>query len=535
MLMSDMVDRRTLLKGAAATAAGLASVADFRAEAAENLRLAEPAAFSYDGLKARARDMARSPYVGPPRPAPQVVQKINYEEWGKITFRTDHALFADGPGRFPVEFFHLGLFFQKAVDLHVVEDGQSRKIIYDQSYFDMPADSIARQMPEGAGFAGFRIQESRDGDLDWHKNDWVAFLGAAYFRSIGELRQYGLSARGVALDVAVADRSEEFPDFTNFFIESSESADSVVLYALMEGPSIVGAYRFVMKRGKGVVMDIEAALFMRASVSRFGIGALTSMYWFSETKKETAIDWRPEVHDSDGLAMWSGSGERLWRPLNNPPRIMVSAFSDNNPRGFGLLQRDRVFDHYLDGVNYDRRPSLWVEPLPGPQGEGWGKGSIQLCEIPTDDEIHDNVVAMWVPEKPIPANGEVNLHYRLHWLADEPYPSKLGRCVATRLGRGGQAGLPRPAGVRKFMVEFLGGPLASLPYGVLPEMVLNASRGSFSAYKLIEAVPDDVPGHWRVQFDLAGVSGPDPVELRCYLQANGETLTETWMFQYHPF
>jgi glucans biosynthesis protein len=303
----------------------------------------------------------------------------------------------------------------------------------------------------------------------------------------------------------------------------------------MEGPSIVGAYRFVMKRGKGVVMDIEAALFMRASVSRFGIGALTSMYWFSETKKETAIDWRPEVHDSDGLAMWSGNGERLWRPLNNPPRIMVSAFSDNNPRGFGLLQRDRVFDHYLDGVNYDRRPSLWVEPLPGPQGEGWGKGSIQLCEIPTDDEIHDNVVAMWVPEKPIPANGEVDLHYRLHWLADEPYPSKLGRCVATRLGRGGQAGLPRPAGVRKFMVEFLGGPLSTLPYGVMPEMVLNASRGSFSAYRLVEAVPDDVPGHWRVQFDLAGVSGPDPVELRCFLQANGETLTETWMFQYHPF
>ncbi|MGD0720676.1 MAG: glucan biosynthesis protein D [Roseiarcus sp.] len=534
--MSESVDRRTLLKGAAATAAGLVAVADIEAKAdgADALRLAEPVAFSFDLLKARARDMARSPYVGPPRPAPQVVQKINYEEWGKIKFRTDHALFGDGPGRFPVEFFHLGLFFQKAVDVHVVEDGQARRIIYDQAYFDMPADSVARQLPQGAGFAGFRIQEARDGELDWRKNDWVAFLGAAYFRSIGELRQYGLSARGIALDVAVADRSEEFPDFTNFFIDAKEGADSVVIYALMDGPSIAGAYRFEMKRGKGVVMDIDAALFMRAAVARFGVGALTSMYWFSETKKETAIDWRPEVHDSDGLAMWSGNGERLWRPLNNPPRIMVSAFSDNNPRGFGLLQRDRVFDHYLDGVNYDRRPSLWIEPLAGPQGEGWGKGSIQLCEIPTNDEIHDNVVAMWVPEKPIPANGEVALRYRLHWLADEPYPSKLGRCVATRLGRGGQAGLPRPEGVRKFMVEFLGGPLAALPYGVLPEPVLSASRGTFSSYKLVEAVPDGVVGHWRVQFDLA-VSGVDPVELRCFLQANGETLTETWMFQYHPF
>ena len=121
-------------------------------------------------------------------------------------------------------------------------------------------------------------------------------------------------------------------------------------------------------------MDIEATLFMRAAVSRFGIAPLTSMYWFSETKKETAIDWRPEVHDSDGLSMWSGNGERLWRPLNNPPRIMVSAFSDNNPRGFGLCQRDRVFDHYLDGVYYDRRPTLWVEPMPGARRRGLGQG-----------------------------------------------------------------------------------------------------------------------------------------------------------------
>src|SRR5579863_7928480 len=531
--MSDMVDRRALLKGAAASAAGLTGAAGFKAEAAEALQFAEPAAFSYDGLKARARDMARSAYVGPPRPAPQVVQKINYEEWGKITFRTDHALFADGPGRFPVEFFHLGLFFQKAVDLHVVEGGQSRKIIYDQSYFDMPADSIARQMPEGAGFAGFRIQESRDGDLDWHKNDWVAFLGAAYFRSIGELAQYGLSSRGVAIDVAVADRPEEFPDFTDFYIEPGVG-DTITLFALMDGPSVVGAFKFLMTRAKGVVMDIQTTMFTRAQVSRFGIAPLTSMYWYSETKKETAIDWRPEVHDSDGLAMWSGNGERLWRPLNNPPRIMVSAFVDNNPRGFGLLQRDRVFDHYLDGVFYDRRPSLWVEPLPGLGGEGWGKGSIQLCEIPTDDEIHDNVVAMWVPADPVPAGAELNLNYRLHWLANEPYPSKLAICVATRLGRGGQPGQPRPKGVRKFLVEFLGGPLGELPFGVTPDLVVSTSRGAFGPYQMIEAVPDGVAGHWRAQFELI-VTGTDPVELRAFLKSGAETVTETWMFQYHPF
>jgi glucans biosynthesis protein len=532
--MFDKPDRRTVLKGVAASAVTLGAFGE--AFAADGLQLGEPQPFSYDLFKARARANAHAPYVPPPRPVPEVVQKINYEEWGKIKFRIDDALFADGPGRFPVSFFHLGLFFQKAVDVHVVEGGSSRRIIYDQSYFDMPADSPARQLPKGAGFAGLRIQESRDGPLDWHKNDWVAFLGAAYFRAIGELRQYGLSARGVALDVAVVDRPEEFPDFTNFYIDSKQGDDSLLIYALMEGPSIVGAYRFLMRRGRGVIMDIETTLFTRAAVSRFGIAPLTSMYWFSETKKDTAADWRPEVHDSDGLSMWTGSGERLWRPLNNPPHIIVSAFSDDNPRGYGLCQRDRVFDHYQDGVNYDRRPTLWVEPLPSAQGEGWGKGAIQLCEIPTDDEIHDNIVAMWVPEKPIPAGAELTLDYRLYWLADEPFPPKLGRCVATRLGRGGQPGLPRPKGVRKFVVEFLGGQLATLPFGVKPEMVTTASRGSFGGYRIVEAVPDDVPGHWRIEFDytLDG-SATDPVEMRCFLQAGGQTLTETWMFQYHPF
>ncbi len=532
--MSDNVDRRTVIKGVAATAATLPAIPKALASPGDDLEYDEPKPFSYDLFKASARDLAHAPYRPPLRPAPEVLQKINYEEWGKIRFHMDASLFADGPGKFPVSFFHLGLFFQKAVEIHVIENGMSRRIIYDQAYFDMPANSVARQLPKGAGFAGLRIQEARDGQLDWRKNDWVAFLGAAYFRAIGELRQYGLSARGIALDVAVADRPEEFPDFTNFYVDSSQEDDTLTLYALMEGPSIVGAYKFTMKRAKAVLMDIETTLFARAQVSRFGIAPLTSMYWFSETKKETAIDWRPEVHDSDGLCMWTGSGEHLWRPLNDPPRIMVSAFTDANPRGYGLCQRDRVFDHYLDGVFYNRRPTLWVEPLPNSSGQTWGKGWIQLCEIPTDDEIHDNIVAMWVPEEPVPAGAELELAYRLYWVADEPFPSGLARCVATRLGRGGQPGLPRPKGVRKFVVEFLGGPLATLPYGVKPEMVISASRGSLQGYRIVEAAPDDVPGHWRAEFDLT-VDGLDPVELRCFLQSGGQTLTETWMFQYHPF
>jgi glucans biosynthesis protein len=251
------------------------------------------------------------------------------------------------------------------------------------------------------------------------------------------------------------------------------------------------------------------------------------MYWYSEKTKPTAVDWRPEIHDSDGLAIWTGPGERIWRPLNNPPHIITSAFVDENPRGFGLLQRDRSFDHYLDGVYYDRRPSLWIEPL-----GRWERGSVQLVEIPTDDEIHDNIVAMWVPSEPARAGQALEFRYRMFWTADEPFPTPLARCVGTRMGNGGQAGTVRPKGIRKFMVEFKGEPLTRLGRGIIPRPILSASRGEFSNL-ITEAVPNDVPGHWRTQFDLT-VSGTEPVEMRCYLRNDDQVLSETWLYQYHP-
>ena len=524
--MSVGVQRRNLLQAFGALA--LTSAALGAALAQSGLKLGDAFPFAFDLLKQRAQKMARAPYAAPQAPAPEIVGKIDYDAWGKIRFNTDKALFNDKAGQSPLTFFHLGTYFRKAVQMHIVSAGGARAVLYDPALFDMPADSIARQLPADAGFAGFRFQEPVGGALDWRRNDWVAFLGAAYFRSIGELHQYGLSARGVALDIAEPGRVEEFPDFTHIFVEAEQPGGAVTLYALLDGPSIAGAYKFKMQRGKGVVMDIHAALFLRADIARFGLAPLTSMHWFSETAKTTAVDWRPEVHDSDGLALWTGAGERIWRPLNNPPRINVSAFSDDNPRGFGLLQRDRAFDHYQDGVYYDRRPSLWVEPL----GK-WGRGAVELVEIPTDDEIHDNIVALWRPETPAKAGDTVELSYRLHWLADEPFPTPLGRCVATRLGNGGVPGQLRPKGVRKFMVEFLGGPLATIPFGVKPEPVLWASRGMFS-YVFAEAVPDDLKGHWRTQFDLTVEPG-EPVELRCFLKAGEEALTETWAFQHHVF
>ena len=538
-----MMNRRTFLRSAGATAALAALGLSPEALAAQRLKLGKAAPFSFETLIAQARTAAQSPYQPQAKPPAAILDKIDYEEHGKIRFNTDAALFADGPGQFPVTFFHLGRFFQAPVHMFALsakgsgngDSGiglQAQEILYDESYFDMPANSPARQLPRGSGFAGFRFQESRRGnqtELDWRKNDWVAFLGASYFRAIGDLYQYGLSARGIAIDVAQAGKPEEFPNFTHFYFEApADNSDTVVVYAMLDGPSICGAYKFVMRRTADVVMDVECALFLRRDIERLGIAPATSMYWFSETVKGTAADWRPEVHDSDGLAIWNGAGEHIWRPLNNPARITASAFGDNHPRGFGLLQRDRNFDHYQDGVRYERRPGLWVEPL-----DGWGEGSVQLIEIPTDDEIHDNIVAMWVPRAKATAGSSYRLRYRLHWSKDEPFPTPLARCVATRLGNGGQPGQPRPQNVRKFMVEFIGAPLEKLAFGELPEAVLSSSRGSFS-YVFTEAVPNGVAGHWRAQFDLT-VDGDAPVDLRLYLRHKEQTLSETWLFQYQPF
>lgn len=530
------LSRRQLLVGGGSLASALALAQVVHAEGTKGLTLGTARPFSYDWLKERARALAKEPYVPPPKPNPEIVQKIDYEEHGRIRFKPEYALFADGPGQFPVTFFHLGKNFPKTVHMHVVIAGEAKEIVYRPEYFDMPADSPARHLPENAGFAGFRFQESRKGHpgrkgeiLDWRKNDWVAFLGASYFRAIGSDYQYGISARGIAIDPAVAGVAEEFPDFTNFYIETpTEDSNEVTVYALLEGPSITGAYRFKMWRDQAVTMEIEKELHLRKDVERLCIAPLTSMYWYSETMKTTAIDWRPEVHDSDGLAMWTGSGERIWRPLNNPPRVIVSAFSDERPRGFGLMQRDRSVANYLDGVAYERRPSLWVEPI----GD-WGKGTVQLIEIPTDDEIYDNIVAAWVPSEPARAGQSMTYRYKLYWQAEEPEPGPLAKAVALRIGRGGEPGKPRPGDRRKFVVEFLGGPLTNLPEGTLPEAVVTLSRGEVSNV-FTEAVPNDVPGHWRAQFDVAA-QGADPVEIRLYLRLAGEALSETVLYQYHPF
>jgi periplasmic glucans biosynthesis protein len=331
------------------------------------------------------RQLAATAYVRDKSLPPGVLDRIGYEEHGKLKFRPEHALFRDGPGQYPVTFFALGEYFRTPVHMFVLsaagEAANASEILYDPAHFSVPANSPAQELPKGAGFSGFRLQESRLGDirnLDWHSNDWAAFLGASYFRGIGDMGQYGLSARGIAVDVSTPGRPEEFPDFTRFYFEPpADGANQMVVYAALDGPGLTGAYRFVLQRDNGVGMEVEAHVFPRRDINQLGVAPMSSMFWFSETTKSAGIDWRPEVHDSDGLALWTGAGEYIWRPLNVPASPSVSTFADQRPRGFGLLQRNRAFDHYLDGVRYERRPSLWVEPL-----DDWGKARCSSSNCP---------------------------------------------------------------------------------------------------------------------------------------------------------
>jgi glucans biosynthesis protein len=520
-------DRRDILRSTAAAATVVAAPWSAYAHSDEEptLQFDPPKPFSFASLIEQARDLARQAYAPPPSPAPDIVQRIDYDAHGAIHYRRNLALFADGGGVYPLTLFHLGRYFQHPVQIHSVEDGQARRLRYNPDYFEIPSGNIAKRMPSDSGFAGFRIHESRWRN-DWKTQDWVAFLGASYFRAIGALGQYGLSARGVAVNTAT-ETPEEFPRFTDFYVvPAADEQDPVVLYALLDGPSLTGAYRFEITRTSGVVMDVEKHLFIRSDIDRLGIAPLTSMFWYAEYNRPYRIDWRPEVHDSDGLALWTGAGERLWRPLNNPGRARASAFVDRHPRGFGLLQRDRDSGHYLDGVHYERRPSAWVEPL-----DDWGDGAVELVEIPTDDEAHDNIVALWRPDSPAKAGASFSFKYRLHWLAHPPYPPEpTAHCVATRIGRGGEPGTKRPEGVQKFVVEFAGPALNMLgPYDE-PLAVVSVSHGRLSGIGA-----ERVPGadRWRAHFDLAA-NGGEPVELRLYLRIGDRILTETWAYQHLP-
>ena len=522
------MNKRDLLKKSAATLAlaGISVPALLWSRAASALPVkplgnAQP--FDFALLKGRARSLASKPYVAPPAVLPGPLAKLDWDRWQSIRFKDEHALWQDQRLNFQAKFFHLGFTITTPVHLYEVVDGQATEIAYDGEIFDYGKSGIPPgALPANLGFAGFR--------LGFH-DDWVrdiaAFQGASYFRAVGNDRQYGQSARGLAINTGL-NQPEEFPNFVAYYLERpAPGSNTVTVYGLLDSPSATGAYRFVMTPGDNYTMEIDAALYPRSSVERLGIAPLTSMYQHGENDRRMANDWRPEIHDTDGLQMWTGAGEWIWRPLVNPAGVQTSTFADNNPRGFGLMQRDRDFDHYQDdGVFYDKRPSVWIEPK-----GNWGEGQVMLVEIPTADETFDNIVAFWQPKNPVQPGQEQLFAYRLTWGAFGTARSPLSVAVATRTGIGGVVGQQRNYFSWRFAVDFAGQALSALPRSAKVEAVVTASRGKVET---ISARPLDAINGWRALFDLVPDASSEPIDLRLYLQSNGQPLTETWLYKYAP-
>ncbi|NDW01022.1 glucan biosynthesis protein [Salipiger sp. PrR002] len=526
-MSDDTLDRRAFLASALGAGAFclLPELARAQGDAiASGIPLGPPESFSFERLKELAGNLAKESFTPMAVPDREILQQIDYDAHGAISFRKEKALWADQGNAQPVRFFFPGRYFPEPVHVYALENGTAREVPFSRDLFDIPVGNPANRLEKTEGFAGFAVQDPKE------RLDWMAFLGASYWRTAGYSGQFGLSVRGLAMDTAIPDGPEEFPRFTRFWLEQGEDG-ALTTYALLESPRATGAYRIASRRDNGVIQDVSAEVFLRGDVERLGLAPLTSMYWYGKPDRHIAADWRPEVHDSDGLEIHLGNGERIWRPLGNPPRVMANSFGTTDPAGFGLMQREREFEQYQDdGVFYERRASAWVAPK-----AGWGEGAVTLIELPTDDEIHDNIVAFWTPSEAAVAGGSFSFEYQLTWLEDCPVPPRSARFRAVRIGRGGIPGQPRPADTVKIVCDFEPMGMEGIERGPETLPVVSASRGEISgeaAYQVVDAE------NWRAMFDLdfsALEEGDDePIDMRVYVAHEGEAKTETMILQLFP-
>jgi len=481
-----------------------------------------PNPFRYEDVVRRARELASVPSESNPPALPEPLRQLDFDAYRDIRFRPDRALLASSGSPFRMQLFHLGFLYQRPVTVNVIRDGVPTPVPYQPQLFDYGRNRFERPLPVNLGFAGFRLHYPLNDPKVF--DELIAFLGASYFRFLGRGQRYGLSARGLALNVEGPE--EEFPYFREFWIEMpAPNADRAVVYALLDSVSVAGAYRFEVYPAAETTLDVTATLFPRRQMTSVGLAPLTSMFYEGENDRRQADDFRPELHDSDGLLMHSGAGEWIWRPLRNPSRKWVSVFLDNNPRGFGLMQRDRVFENYQDlEAYYHLRPGYWVEPV----GQ-WGEGQVELVEIPTADETHDNIVAYWKPRQPYEPGQEVVVSYRMRSLASIERMHPGGRVVNTFQSppRASGSNGPSDPTTRRFIVDFAGG---NLPYYLgdpgQVEIVPTTSAGSVTHTFII---PNEHTRGFRAAIDVKLEPG-QITDLRAYLRAGNRALTETWTY-----
>lgn len=485
---------------------------------------AQPAApFGFENVAAQARELAGRPWIPGPATLPAELQGLDYDAYRDIRFQPGRSLWRDATLPFEAQFFHRGLYQREAVRLHEVTPQGVRALPYDSGDYDFGRNAVQPQSWGDLGHAGFRVHYPLNNPQ--YKDELVVFLGASYFRALGAGQQYGLSARGLAIDT-VGGGIEEFPRFTSFWLEQpAPDAKQVTLYALLESARATGAYRFDIVPGPQTVTRVQARLFLRAGdrpIATLGLAPLTSMF-FSGENQPRAGDFRPEVHDSDGLMVASADGEWLWRPLQNPKQLTVNSFSVQQLRGFGLMQRDRAFASYEDTeARYERRPSAWIKPL-----SDWGPGRVELVQLPTPDETHDNVVAYWVPAQ-LPAAGEpLDFAYELAWQGDTMTEPPGSRVLQSRRGVGYTKLTPLELSTQaQYVLDFAGPALDNLPADAAVRAVVTSDSNG----RVLEQVayPHPAGKRWRLTLRVQRLDPTRPVELRAFLQQDNHVLSETW-------
>lgn len=505
-----VLTRRHAIAGGAAAA--------WVALAPATARAATPGAiFDFEAVVDLAAELAATPYASPRYEPQGAFAGVDYDDYRAIRYREDRQIWRGQERNFTVDLLPPGWLYRDRVRVALVEDGEVKELALDPSVFEFDPSRFPEPVDHVgvAHWSGFRLRFPLN--RPDYQDEVLVFQGASYFRAIARDLIYGLSARGLAVNVGGAE-GEEFPNFTDFWLHRPEKgATRCMIHALLDSPSLAGAFEFIVQPGAETTMQTRARLFAREEVASIGYAPLTSMFWFGPLDRSAVDDFRSAVHDSDGLQMTTGAGERLWRPLANPATLQVSSFADQAPKSFGLAQRHRDFDWYQDAeARYERRPSAWIAPV----GD-WGEGAVRLFEIPTDSEFNDNIVAYWASAEPLRPGAPRDVAYSLIWGAAPPAPPEpLARVVASRSGRA-----VNDPDLMTVVVDFAGD-------GLAPDVLsaeLHASAGEVTT-PVLKTLPGG--GALRCSFDLTPPA-EGVAELRLVLRGpDGAAASETWLHRW---
>lgn len=467
--------------------------------------------FSY--VQDQARTLAEDAYKPTPAPA-NFIKKLSYDDYRMIDFLPEAALFKDVQQPYRVMMDTRGSLFHTPIKLNVVGEEGARPVPYDPAQFDFEPLELTGEEKAALGYAGFRLLApfNKAGKYD----EVLSVKGASFFRALGTDNHYGASARGVSIRTASPD-GEEFPEFREFWLQQPNMGDeSFVFHALLDGPSVTGAYQFRVQPGVQTRMDVKAVLYARKETSQVGLAPLTSMFEFApHDPDQSATDFRPRVHDSEGLSAVLANGEWIWRPLSNPKTLQISTFATQKPQGFGLVQRTRGFDNYEDlEASYETRPSVWVTP-----GEGWREGRMVLVEIPTPNEYHDNIISYWQLAEPLKKGESLEFSYQLDWGMETPVRAPLAEVHSTRTG------LSEANGKRLFIVDF---DIDDVETAENVEAEVTSSSGAVQ----VRSLKFDLDhGRLRLTFEL-DQSGVSETELRAVLLRGEQPASETWLYRW---